>query len=120
MPFSWASLQTASPSCSIFVFNRACTCSMGQESPCRFCTHSKYETVTPPRICQDVRENDDVLGVEDFISFGGYRRVGEFEDDVSLYACGISCVNHVLQGGQNEQLAVDRNKLVGRKRADSV
>ena len=63
---------------------------------------------------------DDVPGLEDFVGLGRDRAVGEFEDDAGLHAGGVALVDHVLQGGRNEQLAIDRDEIVGGKSGDAV
>ena len=57
---------------------------------------------------------------QDFVGLGRERAVGEFENDASLHTGSIALMDHVLQGGRNEQLAIDRNEIVGGKCGDSV
>ena len=72
------------------------------------------------RVRQDVRKNDDVPGLEDLVGLGRERAIGKFENDASLYAGSIAFMDHVLQRRRNEQFAVDRNEIVGRKSGDAI
>ena len=80
--------------------------SSSQKKDCRSCTHSKYETVTPACVGDDVRHHGDPSPLEDRVGVRGHGPVRRLEDELRLDAAGVLGGDLVLERRRDQH--VDR------------
>ncbi len=112
MPSRSETSQTRSKASASFSARRLRISSRSQKSRLRSCTHSKYETVTPPAFVR-TSGSTGIPRAARIASAGDRRRpVCPFGDEPAAERPGVRLGHLVLARGEHEHVAVDLEQLL--------
>ena len=92
----------------------ALTSSSRQKYSCRPCTHSKYETTTPPAFARTSGQDEDAAVLEDRVGGRRDRPVRAFADHRRLDAVRVRLGHDLLEGTGGEDVAGKLDELLVR------